>query len=169
MPPVPNTNLGNMGPPPPPLPLSEPGGLEGTRYYKRVQSGSRSKGVAIARSPPRAGINEEGVQSKVVSSITKPTEATPTDEGAGGPLSPGSDCALISPSPEPLKLATTPKKRSTSSARGKALAKEGATDVENEDLVAIDVSLAILPSNKATGNNILLRNLKRAGCTTRLE
>ena len=83
-------------------------------------------------------------------------------------MSSGSDYALISLPPKSLKLATTPRKRPTSSARGKTLTKVRATHIGNEDLAATDALFAIPPSNMITGNNILLGNLKRAGYMTRL-
>ena len=167
-PPLPDTSLANTVPPPPPLTHSEPVVLEGTRYYKRAQAKSRSNEVARERSPPHADLSEEGLQSKVVRSTTEPAEAAPAAEEAGGTSSPGSDCALILPPPKPIKLATTPRKRPTSNARGKALAKERAARIDNEVLDATDPSLAIPPLNKVIGNNFLLGNLKREGCMTRL-
>ena len=165
-PPLPDTSIVNTEPPPPPPALSEPVALEGTRYYKRAQGGSRSKEVARERTPPHADLSEEGLQTKVVRSTTEPAEATPAAKETGDPSSTGSDCALISPPRKRLKLATTPRKRPASTARGKALTKERAALIDNKDLAATDASLPIPPPNKVTRNNFLLCNLKREGCTT---
>ena len=92
---------------------------------------SRSKRIAIDHSPLRIVLNEKGLQSKVVRSTTKPAEATPVDEKAEGSSSSGSDCALILRPPKPPKLATTSRKRPTSSAGWKTFAKEKVADIEN--------------------------------------
>lgn len=122
--PAANASPGNTVHPPPSL--SEPEGAECTRYYMRVNSGSQSKDVVKARSSPRLVLNAEGPLSNNVQLPTTNVEAAPAGEGAGGSTSPALDCALISPLAKAIKPATTSRKKPTSNARGKALAKERA-------------------------------------------
>lgn len=127
------TSIGNTTLADPPA-INEPDSAERTRCYTRLHLGSRGKEVAKLPTPPPSEIVEAAVE----------------DEGAEGSASPGSDCALISPPPKAIKHASTPRKRATANARGKALAKEREAGDGNEELLGYGTTLTSPPTKKVS-------------------
>lgn len=70
-----------------------------------------------APSAPRPVFNEKGPMSNNMPSPPKNVEVEHGDEGAGGSMSPGSDCALISPPAKALKPAAMSRKKLASNTR----------------------------------------------------
>lgn len=129
----------------------EPDGTERTRCYTRVHTGSRSKEVAKATTPPPVVFNAEDPGSDTVRTLSDRVEATHTDEGQGASTSPGSDCVPISPPTKARKPAIIARRRPTSNARGKAAAKVVAVEEDEDYPPASDTALAAPPS-KRVGN-----------------
>lgn len=95
-------------------------------------------------------------------------EASPADKGARGSTSPGLDYALILPLIKALGNTTTSKKRPSSNAREKTIAKEMTVGSDNEDLVEANTTLIVPPSKKINNNNIVFTNMKYAASLKRV-
>lgn len=130
---------------------SDPQVSERTRSNTRVHSETRSKEIVRPRSPPRLVMTvPRSVPIHVRSSSIVDEDATTVDGGADGSLSPGSDCAFISPPAKFIKVAPKPKKKPVANARGKALAKERALGAEKNSDGQPEMVLTIPPSKKVS-------------------
>ena len=122
---------------------------ERTRSNSRHQSQTRNKEIVRPRSPPRGIIHVQAmVPINVPSSSTEDDEdATTLEEGRHGSASPGTD-GVFAPTHAKLKPTQKPRKRATSNAQGKAIAKEAALNAEKRAAREAALGMTTAPSKK---------------------
>ena len=103
--------------------------LERSHSNIQMQSGTQSKEIFRALSPPSLDMSVQIPVSIAVRLSSVDKDATTVDERADGSMSPNSDCAFISPLNKGIIAAPETKKRTTSIARGKTIANRTTLDV----------------------------------------
>jgi hypothetical protein len=127
---------------------SGPEALERTRSNTRAQSGTQSKDILLAPSPPNLDFNVHAPVPIVVRLSSADEDATTIDETADGSISPSTGGAFVPPPAKAIVVGTTSKKRLSSHARGKGIPIHTASDIENDALKKSGMTLPIATSTK---------------------